>query len=79
VRVAAAGQGPVPSDVAVVLALAGPCRILELLAPDRSTRREAKKPITSATADTPFAPGIAKTVDELIAAVAATAASIAAS
>ena len=78
VRAAATGQVPVPPDVAVVLALAGPCRLLERVAPDRSTRREAKKRIARATAETPFAPGVAKIVDELIAAVAATAASIAA-
>jgi Golgi phosphoprotein 3 (GPP34) len=38
VRAGAAGQGPVPPDVAVVLALAGPCRLLERVAPERSTR-----------------------------------------
>ena len=76
VRAAATGQEPVPPDVAVVLALAGPCRLLERVAPDRSIRREAKNRIARATADTPFAPGVAQIVDELI---AATAASIAAS
>ena len=79
VRAAATGEGPVPPDIAVVLALAGPCRLLERVAPDRSTRRKAKKRIARATAETPFAPGVAKIVDELIAAVAATAAAIAAS
>jgi Golgi phosphoprotein 3 (GPP34) len=53
VRAAATGQGPVPPDIAVVLALAGPCRLLERVAPDRSTRREAKKRIAHATAETP--------------------------
>jgi hypothetical protein len=79
VRAAAAGQGPVPPDIAVVLALAGPCRLLERVAPDRSTRRQAKERIAHATAETPFAPGVSQIVDELIAAVAATATSIAAS
>ena len=78
VRAAATGQGPIPPDIAVILALAGPCRLLERVAPDRGTRRNAKKRIAHATAETPFAPGVAKIVDELIAAVAATAASIAA-
>jgi hypothetical protein len=78
VRAAATGLGPVPPDVAVVLALAGPCRLLERIAPDRSTRSQAKKRIARATADTPFAPGVAQIVDELIAAVAATATTIAA-
>jgi hypothetical protein len=79
VRAAAAGLGPVPPDVAVVLALAGPCRLLERVAPDRSTRSQAKQRIARATADTPFAPAVAKIVDELIAAVAAAAITIAAS
>jgi hypothetical protein len=79
VRAAATGQGPVPPDLAVVLALAGPCRLLERVAPDRRTRREAKQRIARATAETPFAPGVAQIVDQLIAAVAATATSIAAS
>ena len=78
VRAAATGLGPVPPDVAVVLALAGPCRLLERIAPDRSTRSQAKKRIARATADTPFAPGVAQIVYEMIAAVAATATTIAA-
>lgn len=79
VRAAAAGEGPIPPDIAVVLALAGPCRLLERVAPDRGTRGQAKKRIARATAETPFAPGVAQIVDELIAAVAATTAAIAAS
>jgi hypothetical protein len=79
VRATATGQEPVPPDVAVVLALAGPCRLLERVAPDRSTRSQAKKRIARATADTPFAPGVAQIVDALIAAVTATATAIAAS
>ena len=78
VRAAATGAGPVRPDVAVVLALAGPCRLLERVAPDRSTRREAKRRIAAAIAETPFAPGVATIVDELIAAVTATATAIAA-
>jgi hypothetical protein len=79
VRAAAMGEGPVRPDVAVVLALTGPCRLLERVAPERSTRGEAKRRIARATAETPFAPTVAKVVDELIAAVAATATTIAAS
>jgi Golgi phosphoprotein 3 (GPP34) len=79
VQAAAAGEGPMPPDIAVVLALAGPCRLLERVAPDRRTRGQAKKRIARATAETPFASGAAQIVDELIAAVAATAAGIAAS
>ena len=79
VRAAAIGQEPAPPDVAVVLALAGPCRLLERVAPERSTRREVKKRIARATAETPFAPGVAKILEELTAAVAATAVTVAAS
>src|SRR5262249_58048164 len=38
VRMAAAGTGPVRPQVAVILALAGPCRLLEQGAPDRRPR-----------------------------------------
>ena len=79
VRAAATGEGPVRPDVAVVLALTGPCRLLERVAPERSTRGKAKRRIARATAETPFAPSVAKVVDELIAAVAVTATTIAAS
>jgi hypothetical protein len=79
VRMAAKGEGPVRPDVVVVLALAGPCRLLERVSPDRSTRGEAKKQIARAIAETPFAPGVAKIVDGLIAAVAVTATTTAAS
>ena len=79
VRAAARGEGPARPDVAVVLALAGPCRLLERVAPDRSTRGEAKKQIARAAAEAPFAPGVAKIIDELIAAVAVTAATTAVS
>ena len=67
------------SDIAVVRALAGPCRLLERVAPDRSTRGQAKERIARATADTAFAPGVSQIMDELVAAVAAAAASVAAS
>ena len=79
VRAAATGEGSVRPDVAVVLALTGPCRLLERVAPERSTRGEAKRRIARVTAETPFASDVTKIVDELIAAVAATATTIAAS
>jgi hypothetical protein len=79
VRAAAAGDGPVSADVAVILALAGPCRLLERVAPDRRTRGEAKRRIARATAETPFGPEVAKIIEELIAAVAVTATTVAAS
>lgn len=72
VQAAAAGDGPVSANVGVVLALTGPCRLLERVAPDRRTRGEAKRRIALATAEMPFAPDVAKIVDELIAAMAVT-------
>ena len=56
-----------------------PCRLLERVAPERSSGGEAKRRIARATAETPFAPSVARVVDELIAAVAVTATAIAAS
>ncbi len=79
VRMAARGEGLARPDVTVVLALAGPCQLLERVAPDRGTRGEAKRQIARATAETPFAPGVAKIIDELTAAVAVTAITTAAS
>jgi hypothetical protein len=78
VRAAAVGEGLVRPDVAVVLALAGPCRLLERVAPDRGMRDTARRQIARATAETPFAPDVAKIVDELVAAVATTATAVAA-
>jgi hypothetical protein len=76
IQAAAAGEGPVSSQVAVVLALIGPCRLLERVAPDPGTRGEAKRRIDRVTAETPFAPGVAKIVDELIVAITVTATTI---
>jgi hypothetical protein len=68
-QIRAAGEGPVSPQVAVVLALIGPCRLLERVAPDPGTRGEAKRRIDRVTAETPFAPGVATIVDELIVAI----------
>jgi hypothetical protein len=69
IRAAAAGERPVSAQVAVVLALIGPCRLVERVAPDPGTRGEAKRRIDRVTAETPFAPGVAKILDELIVAI----------
>ena len=76
IRAAAAGEGPVSSQVAVVLALIGPCRLLERVAPDPGTRGEAKRRIDRVTAETPVAPGVATIVDELIVAITVTATTV---
>ena len=69
IRAAAADEGPVSPQVAVVLALIGPCRLLERLAPDPGTRGEAARRIDRVTAQTPLPPGVATIVDELIVAI----------
>ena len=69
VRAAAAGDGPLAPRSAVLLALAGPCRLLERVAPDRSGRRHAKTRIKEATEKAPFGPEVKQVIDELIAAV----------
>ena len=68
---AASGEGPIEPRLAVLLALTGPCRLLERVAPERSTRRHAKFRIKEATAQAPFAPEVRKIIDELVAATAA--------
>jgi hypothetical protein len=79
IRAAAAGQGPVSAQLAVVLALIGPCRLLDRVAPDPGTRGEARRRIDAVTAATPLAPGLATIVDELIVAITVTATTIPAS
>jgi len=69
IRAAAAGEGPVSPQVAVVLALIGPCRLLDRVAPDPGTRGEARRRIDRVTAETPLAPGVATIIDELIVAI----------
>ena len=70
VRASAAGDGPLVPRSAVLLALTGPCRLLERVAPDRSGRRHAKARIKEATDQAPFGPEVKQVIDELIAAVA---------
>ena len=76
IRAAAAGEAPVSAQVAVVLALIGPCRLVERVAPDPGTRGEAKRRIDRVTAATPLAPGVATIVDELIVAINVTATTV---
>lgn len=76
IRAAASGQRPVSPQVAVVLALIGPCRLLERVAPHPGTRGEAKRRIDRVTAETPLAPSVATIVDELIVAITVTATTV---
>jgi hypothetical protein len=77
VRAAAAGGIPVRPEIAVVLALALPCRLARRVAPSRGTQRAAKRRMQRATADAPLAPDVAKSVDQIVSAVAEIAAAMA--
>ncbi|OAA19811.1 Golgi phosphoprotein 3 (GPP34) [Frankia sp. EI5c] len=75
-REAARGSGPLDPRTAALLALAGPSRLLEVVAPDRAHRRHAKERIATATNVTPVAPVVTRVLQE---AQAATTAAIGAS
>lgn len=70
VRAAAAGAIPLRPEVAVVLALALPCRLARRVAPSRGTRRAAKRRMKRVIADAPLAPDVARSVDQIVSAVA---------
>lgn len=68
VRAAATGDGPLDDRMAVLLALAGPCHQLEVVAPERSGRGRAKRRIGEAGDRVPVAGAVKHVVDSLIAA-----------
>jgi Golgi phosphoprotein 3 GPP34 len=70
VRLAATGDNGLEARTAVLLALAGPSRLLEVVAPDRADRRHARQRITMATELTPVAPVVKKVISEMQAAAA---------
>jgi Golgi phosphoprotein 3 (GPP34) len=78
VRAAAAGEGEIEPRTAVVLALAGPSRLLEVVAPDKAGRPHARRRIETATELTPVAPVVKKVIAEMHAAAATAAAGAAA-
>src|SRR6185503_11286889 len=55
-RVAAAGDDPLEVRTAVLLSMTGPARLLELVAPDRSTRKHARRRIDHALDATSLQP-----------------------
>ena len=67
---AATSDEPLEARQAVVLALAGPCRLLERVAPEREDRRHAKARIAQATESAPFGPTVKAVIDELTATIA---------
>ncbi|CAO5242019.1 GOLPH3/VPS74 family protein [Frankia sp. AgKG'84/4] len=73
-RAAATGDGPLDPRTATVLALSGPSRLLEVVAPARADRRHAKERIKEATEQAPVAAIVKKVIQEAQAAAAAVAA-----
>ena len=74
VRAAAAADGPLEPRTAVLLALSGPCRLLEVVAPERSDRGHAKRRIAEAAELTPVAAVVKRVISEAQAAATAGAA-----
>lgn len=68
IRIAAAGDAGLEPRTAVLLALAGPARLLEVVAPERADRRHARSRIKMATELTPVAPVVKKVIAEMQAA-----------
>ncbi|HEY0166461.1 MAG TPA: GPP34 family phosphoprotein [Jatrophihabitans sp.] len=71
VRLAAAGDNGLEARTAVLLALTGPSRLLDVIAPDRADRRHAKQRVKMASELTPVAPVVKKVIAEMQAAAAA--------
>ena len=81
-RAAAAGDDPMPVRTAVLLSMTGPAQLLEVVAPDRSTRKHARRRIDhalDATAMEPVAQSVRKVLQDAAAAVSVTAFTAAAS
>lgn len=78
VRTAAAGDDALDPRTSVLLALSGPSRLLEVVAPDRADRRHAKQRIAAATDLSPVAPVVKKVIAEAQAAASAAAVAAAA-
>lgn len=74
VRGAATGSGPMDPRTATLLALSGPCYLLEVVAPERSDRRHAKARIAEAAEQVPVAESVKRVIEAAAATVAAVAA-----
>jgi hypothetical protein len=73
IRTAAVGTGPLDARQATLLALAGPCQLLEVVAPERGDRATAKRRIAEAAELVPAAPAVKRVIEAMQAAVAAAA------
>ena len=65
VRSAANGDGPLDPRIATLLALAGPCQMLEVVAPDRSDRAAAKRRIREASEQVPAAAAVKHVIEAM--------------
>jgi Golgi phosphoprotein 3 GPP34 len=63
VRAAASSVGSMDDRTAALLALAGPCQLLEVVAPDRADRKLAKKRIKEAAERVPAADAVKYLID----------------
>jgi len=77
VHAAAMGAGPLDARMAALLALAGPCQLLEVVAPERADRSTARQRIDTAADQVPAAEAVKATIQAVqvavVAAVATTA------
>ncbi len=69
VRAAATTDCSMDDRTATLLALAGPCQLLQVVAPDRADRKFAKRRIEEAAARVPAAEAVKYTIDATAAAV----------
>lgn len=76
-QAAATGDALLDPRTATVLAMSGPARLLEVVAPARADRRHARRRIAQATELAPLAAIVKKIIDEAAAAAAAGAAMVA--
>lgn len=70
-RAAATGSGPLSPRTATLLALAGPCQLLEVVAPERGDRKAARRRIETAAEHVPAAAAVKATIEATQAAVIA--------
>ena len=71
VRAAAVGDGPLSQHDAVLLALAGPCQLLEVVAPERADRKQAKRRIAAASEQVEAAAAVKYAIETVAAATTA--------
>lgn len=79
VRAAASSDAPLDQRDAVLLALAGPCQMLEVVAPERADRAKAKQRIAQAAEQVPAATAVKHVIEAMQVVIIAGAATVATS